>query len=76
MSMLCNIHCARTCILKFPDIDMVDFGGPVHDIAVTSTTYAVVTTEKQVKVITCLFDHEVGYGCMFVFFLISVIIIF
>ena len=68
MSMLCNTHCACTCILKFPDIDMVDFGGPV-----TSTTYAVVTTEKQVKVITCLFDHQVGYGCMFVFS-ISVII--
>ena len=50
--MLCNTHALCTCFLKFPDINKDDFGDPrpVHDIAATSTTYAVVTTKKQVKV--------------------------
>lgn len=37
-------------LLKFPDINKDDFGDPVNDTAATSTTFAVVTTEKQVKV--------------------------
>ena len=63
-----------TCFLKFQDINQV--GDPVHGIAATSTTYAVVTTEKQVKVITgSLINHQIVYGCMFVFSA-SLIIIF